>query len=333
MREVASEVYTLVEKKSLVLESQSIQVNDDNIVADTVYSAISPGTEKAAWLGKPPLRPSKQYPRLQGYCNLARVKWVGENVEGIQIGDYILTHQSHRSVVVVNKAEVHVRYSQLDDAEQKDICLTYLYHLGYSALKKAEYFPGHKVAVIGCGALGFTTSALLKSFGSRPTIVTGKAELVNEQFVDGGVDVLGKKDVLSCAYKASFDIVINTSDSWEDYVNGLELLRAGGTCVLLGFPGRGENLPSFNPLDSRLMYDKQLSLHYAGYVCESDIDMQDVRFTLKRNMSYLASLILEKKLSTNALNQLVVSYDELDKLYELLTERKTNSLTGILKWL
>ncbi|MEZ9231526.1 hypothetical protein AB4259_10650 [Vibrio amylolyticus] len=332
MKEVVSNVYTLLDREYLTLGEEVLQVDDGKIIADTVYSAVSPGTEKAAWLGKTPLRPCKQYPRLQGYCNLARVRSVGKDVEGIEVGDYILTHQSHRSVVVVNEQDILVRFSQLDEEHQKDVCLTYLFHLGYSALLKSEFFPGHKVAIIGCGALGYTTASLLSSFGAKPTIVTSKTELAVDKFSGDSVSVLNKKEALAPSANSGFDIIINTSDSWEDYVIGLELLRAGGVCVLLGFPGRGESSPDFNPLMSRLMYDKQLSVRYAGYVCESEQNMQDVRFTLKRNMNYLASLILDKKLSTSALNQLVMPFSELSDLYQLLVKRETNSLTGILKW-
>ncbi|EKF9802110.1 putative Threonine dehydrogenase-dependent dehydrogenase [Vibrio cholerae] len=332
MKKINSYIYTLLDKEKLILERKTLLANENKIVADTIYSAISPGTEKAAWLGKPPLRPGKQYPRLQGYCNLAKVRWVGEEVKNICVDDYILTHQSHRSLVTVTEQEVLVKFSNLNEDDKINVCLTYLYHLGYSALIKAEYFPGHNVAIIGCGALGYTTAALLNAFGAKPTIFTDRVDTVQKIFSHTPQHIVSKSDFTVKKLKESFDIIINTSDSWDDYLIGLELLRSGGTCVLLGFPGRGEDLPHFNPLMSNLMYDKQLSIRYAGYVCESEQNMQDVRFTLKRNMKYLSSLILDGRLITSALNQLILPSDKLSDIYTILSGNNSLSLTGILKW-
>ena len=147
----------------------------------------------------------------------------------------------------------------------------------------------------------------------------------------------GKRFVLTVKSKQTsnfgkFDLIISTSDTWEDYLLSLELLREGGTCVLLGFPGRGKNPPEFNPLDSRLLYDKQLSIKYAGYVTESDVSKMDVRFTLKRNMNYLANLILQGKLDTKGLSSNVIGWIDLEKAYKALENRVGNDFTGVLKW-
>ncbi|MDB9957976.1 hypothetical protein OAD42_02705 [Oceanospirillaceae bacterium] len=48
MKEVISKVYILHEKQKLVLEEQVLSVSDNSIVAETGYSALSHGTEKAA---------------------------------------------------------------------------------------------------------------------------------------------------------------------------------------------------------------------------------------------------------------------------------------------
>ena len=79
----------LVETKT---KSELIAKKED-IFAETVYSVISTGTELAAWGGAEPLRPTQNvYPRLLGYYNIACVKDVGSNVNGIKIGDHVLTH-------------------------------------------------------------------------------------------------------------------------------------------------------------------------------------------------------------------------------------------------
>src|SRR5688572_21668827 len=44
-------------------------ITEDQLLARTEFSAVSLGTEMAAYSGEPPLRPGIIYPRLVGYCN------------------------------------------------------------------------------------------------------------------------------------------------------------------------------------------------------------------------------------------------------------------------
>jgi hypothetical protein len=58
----------------------------DQINCETIFTAISPGTELAAYTGVEPLRPGRQYPWLQGYCNVACVTDVGASVTSVRPG-------------------------------------------------------------------------------------------------------------------------------------------------------------------------------------------------------------------------------------------------------
>lgn len=326
-------VYQLQAPKKLELIEENIDsIGETQICAETFYSAISPGTEIAAWQGKPPLRPSKVYPRLQGYCNLARVIKVGKKVSTVSEGDWVLTHQSHRSHILINESDVLVGFSELTTEQAKRVVTTYLFHLGYSALLTGGYFPGHNVSIIGLGALGYTTASLVELFGGKPHIIssqTGRESVFNSDYVSISSREFMENDD---SRLENYDITILTSDRWEDYLLSLKLLKLGGTGVLLSFPGRDLPLPSFNPLDSSLLYDKQLSLKYAGYVTEKDVSDIDVRFTLKKNMNYLSQLILDGRLKTEALSNYVRKWDELDSMYEELSTRKVTEFTGILEW-
>ena len=188
-----SKIYELQNSRSLALiEEEITEPNDSELVAETVYSAISPGTELAAWKGMPPLRPSRIYPRLVGYCNVARVTKVGTQIDRIEIGDWIITHQSHRNCFKVDQRDVLVSFKDLTDEEARIISTTYLYHLGYSALLKGEYFPGHKVGVVGLGTLGYTTASLVSAFGGAPVVFTNQ-QRNNEAFKRQTVCINGKK--------------------------------------------------------------------------------------------------------------------------------------------
>jgi len=324
-----STVIQLSNKRTIeFVEKELIDPESNEIQGQTLYSAISPGTELAAWQGKAPLRPSKMYPRLLGYCNLAKVLQVGECVEGVAVGDYILTNESHRSHFNIPASKILCSLASDQVSNLISLSTTYLFHLGYSALMKAEYFPGHKVAVVGFGALGYCTGELLHTFGASPVVFSS---MDRSRAVSFNKTTVKSKTNQQAEYE-KFDIVINTSDSWDDYLLSLELLKVGGICLLLGFPGRGLSSPSFNPLDSRLLYDKQLQIRYAGYVPECDVAESDIRFTLKRNLSYLSSLIVAGRLDTSCLTSLVKGHLDIEHMYTVLSETNKKHFSGVLKW-
>jgi len=333
-------VYRLTAPRALELRDEELgdrPVAAHEIEAVTIYTAVSPGTELAAWSGKPPLRPSNPYPRLVGYCNLARVVGVGNDAGGIREGDHILTHQAHRSAFRAPAAEVLLVVRDRPDHVLRSVTTTYLYHLGYVALLSGGFVPGHEVAVVGLGALGFTTASLLAAMGGRPVVLTGRTEELRGS-VSPRVRVASKtgpfpSEVAPPAELGGFDLVINTSDGWSDYFLCLEIARKGGTVVLLSFPGRGQPLSDRNPLDSRLLYDKQLTIRQVGYVPELDVAPIDVRFTLKRNLRYLAGLIEDGRLDPGPLVGMTAGWEELNEVYRRLSIRKPGAYSALLEWL
>lgn len=321
--------YELLEPRRLVKKEVFIgSLADKNIQAETVYSLVSPGTEIAAWKGLPPLRPSKQYPRLMGYCNIARITKVQNTKLDLKIGDYILTHQSHRSCFGVTDEDIICSFRDLSDNDLKSLATTYIFHLGYMALLNGSYFPGDKVAVVAYGAIGYATAQLVKAFGGKPYIFSDHLNST-----DSSMRVYKKSDeALDDGLDGCFDIVINNSNSWDDHFLSLKLARVKGCVVMNGFPGREDDLPGANPLASKFFYDKQLTLKHSGFVFEGDISPADIRYNLKRNMEYLSQLILLNKVEVDKLIDSVYDSDDLDRLYKDLESRKIQNYSGVLKW-
>ena len=80
-------------------------MKEGQLLCETLVTAISPGTELAAYLGAPPLRPGVVYPRFVGYCNVARVLHPSSS-SGYETGDRILTFTSHRSHFIIGADDV-----------------------------------------------------------------------------------------------------------------------------------------------------------------------------------------------------------------------------------
>jgi NADPH:quinone reductase-like Zn-dependent oxidoreductase len=335
--------YKLTAPRTLVREENQFDLSSvpsDSLVAQTLYSVLSPGTEVAAWVGKPPLRPSTVYPRVLGYCNVARVRaigaQIGAQITDLKIGDIILTQQCHRSAFCVQQKDVMLSINGNSSPElQRRLAVSYLYHLGYMALLDGGFRPGYEVAIVGFGALGFTAASLVSAYGGRPHIISGRA--IDDTSRDSiphasfyGKDI--KDGKLICPDMGGVDLVINTSDAWSDYSLSLNLVRRGGTVALVGFPGRGLPAPEFNPLNSQYLYDKAITIKQIGHVFDLEVPPIDARFTLKRNIAHLYSLLKDGRLNPSPLINTQRSSDELAESLNFLEHRPTTAKSVLLAW-
>lgn len=334
-----SMIYELASPKVLIVKEQQINTNSldsKSVFAKTLFSAISTGTELAAWAGKPPLRPSVAYPRLVGYCNVAQVQAVGSAVNDLVEGDVILTHQSHRSSFCCSRQDVLFKTRDISEASQRRLATTYLYHLGYSALLEGGYRPGFEVAIIGFGALGFASASLVSAYGGTPVIFSGRSNtralLEHIPFAQSFNKTQGRIPYPSDVGLDGADLVINTSDSWADYELSLNIVRRGGSIILLGFPGRGMALPVFNSLDSKYIYDKTITIRQAGHVPDLDVPPIDLRFTLKRNVAHIYSLLESGRVDALPLSKTSYPWGNLQAAYEFLEGRPEDALSAVLDW-
>lgn len=324
-----SNTYWLTGPRALECRSEDLPHEPvaGHFAATTLYTAVSPGTELAAFRGDPPLRPMKVYPRLVGYCNVARVVVCGEGVANLQPGDLVLSGQSHRSHFHAPARDIWMKIPP--DTDLVAASTTYLFHLGYAALLRGDYTPGHRVAVVGLGPLGLMTTALLGAFGS-PCDVYSDQESARACALRFGARAAYAKE--AAPDDGNADLVVSTSNRWPDWELSLKLARPGGTVVVLGFPGRGQPPPTFNPLDSRYLYDRQLTIRAAGYVPDAEVSAQDIRFTLKRNCAYLGEMIRAGRLPGRACVSEVARWDRLAELYARMCDSRGAFVTAVLDW-
>lgn len=307
----------------------------DELVGETLVTVISPGTEMAAYSGAPALRDGVVYPRLVGYCNVARVLAVGSRVGAVRQGDRVVTFQSHRSAFRCKANAVIAILPESADSARS--AAAYLYHLGYSALLKADFKPGCNVAVVGLGALGIATVSLASVGGGNVVAFSGHASGRARALQAGAKAAWSRDDDWSARLDAEtdgtgIDIVVTTSNDWRDWQLALQLARREGVVAVLGFPGRGAPLPDFNPLASKYFYVKQLRLIACGFSPECDAPAYDVRFTLKRNMAYLLGLIDSGRLNTAALVTETRNWRDIESVYRRLAAREPELVTAALQW-
>lgn len=307
------------------------------ITCATIASVISPGTELAAWRGAPPLRPGSAYPRVQGYCNVARIEAVGAKVEGYAPGDRVLTLQSHRSHFACAAQEVYFTLDPGMDAAQ--IATSYLFHLGYNAILRSGARAGHRVAIIGLGVLGLSSVAMAGLAGAQVYALSSHpSSLAIARDAYGATGVYTRADRARLAHdlggggSGGADIIILTTSGWEDFQLALEIAGQNAVIACLGFPGREQAPGAFNPLASEYFYTKQLRIESVGLSPLENDPRGFNRFNLRDNIGFIARAIAEGRVDPAPILSGVYPAHELARAYTALSVRKDNAITYQLDW-
>ena len=300
------------------------------LLCETLVTAISPGTELAAYAGQPSLRPGVTYPRLQGYCNVARV--LESRAEDFAPGDRVLSFTSHRSHFVLPATSV--LYTLPEEADPGAITCTYLYHLGYNAVLRGGVCAGSRVLVVGLGVLGLTTLAMAAIAGADVYALSDQPQSARIAIELGASKVFARReeDALNAVLASGADVVVTTVNGWDDWQAALRLAGQNGTIACLGFPGRGQGAPEANPLDSQYFYMKQLRIEAVGASPEYDDSRHFLRFNERANIAWLARLIGEGRLNPAQIVSGRYRGQDIARAYQDLMARKDNALTYLLDW-
>jgi threonine dehydrogenase-like Zn-dependent dehydrogenase len=311
-------------------------VRPGHLYAETLYSGLSIGTETAAYTGQPPLRAGVAYPRLLGYCNVAVVREIEPEGSKLKVGDVILTTQSHQSGFICHESEV---LAQLPPGVNlHGASLSYLAFLGASSLQKARYRAGEWVTVMGLGPIGLAALKWLACSEAK-TVAIGRRVARLEMARGAGAalcvdsdDAALLKSVRDLTAGRGSDIVLTTVNSWGMWRLALELAREHGRIAVLGFPGRGEPVPSQNPLDSALFYVKQLSILACGQVSEWDAKEVDALKARQDLIGSMVNLMQEKRLDLTDLISDIVPFRDLESMYLKAATEKDHFITAVLAW-
>ena len=317
------------------LDSNNLE--PDQLYVETDVTALSTGTDLGNYLGDSTYVPdAPDYPRPVGYSNVGTVKRVGSAVKEIKPGRRIFSRYPHRSAFIARESEV---LTPLPDGLSSEVAtLAYLTHLGLASLRQARYEAGENVAVVGLGVIGLATVGLARAMGAK-VVGIANSSIRCEAALQVGADAafessdsnLGERldEVFG---KVGADIVILTANPWPAYRLSVDIARQGGRVSILGFPGRFESAPDFNPLDPSWFYAKQLTLLGAGLAPGSDCPPDELRFNLRRNLQYIIDLMAGNQLRLESLITHRLPADRMQEAYELAKEHSKDLIAAVFDW-
>ncbi|MDI9244999.1 bi-domain-containing oxidoreductase [Marinobacter sp. CHS3-4] len=331
------------------------------VVVNTSHTLVSAGTErmlvdfgKASWVDKARQQPDKvrmvldkvrtdglattidavqsklDQPLALGYCNVGKVAEVGAGVDGIALGDRIVSNGGHAQVVCVPK---NLSAKIPDSVTDEQASFTVLAAIGLQGIRLANPTLGECVVVTGLGLIGLLTVQMLRAQGCRVLgidLEPARLEMA-KRFGAEVVNPGAGEDVLSAA--ASFsrgrgvDAVIITAStrSNEPVSQAANMCRKRGRIVLVGVTGLELSRADF--------YEKELSFQvscsygpgrYDPAYEESgqDYPIGYVRWTEQRNFEAVLDLMASGALDVDPLISHRFTLEQAEEAYDLLSSGK-----------
>lgn len=330
-----------------------------HLLIQTTASLISSGTErmlvnfaKSSLLGKAQQQPDKVkqvidkiktdglFPTLHsvfarldeplplGYCNCGKVIEIGNDVEGFEIGDRVVSNGPHAEVVCIPK---NLCAKVPDNVSDEQAAFTVLASIGLQGIRLIKPTLGETIAVYGLGLIGLISAQLLKASGCKVIgidIDKNKIELAKELGIDvisalDGTDVVGNAIALSGGI--GLDGVLITASAKEDSIvhSSAQMCRKRGRIVLIGVVNL--NLTRSDFYEKELSFQVSCSYGPGRYdkIYEDkgwDYPLPFVRWTENRNFQAILQSLSDGNLRVDSLISDRIPINDAAKAYQMLTD-------------
>ena len=157
----------------------------DEVLVETICSAISAGTEMMIYRGQFPnnvdainsISSGLHYPTSYGYASVGRVTEIGKSVDGEWENRLVFSFQTHTSHFITKpKSLIPIPASLSPEAA----CFLPNMETAVNLVQDAAPILGERVLVLGQGVIGLLTTALLKEFPLE-TLVTADHYLLRRE--------------------------------------------------------------------------------------------------------------------------------------------------------
>ncbi|MFN8488054.1 MAG: zinc-binding alcohol dehydrogenase [Caldilineaceae bacterium] len=305
----------------------------------TLITGVSTGTERTLYTYTDPhwsevIRGPLPYD--MGYNNIGVVTEVGSQVTRFKPGDRVYSIAPHTTEDIFEEEGVIAKVP--DGVAAEDAVFTHLFSLGLHALRRGDFTPGARVAVIGMGVIGLCTVALAKAIGAQ-VLAVGRGAARLEVARQLGADLVLDDAAPDFAQQAAsfggpdgIDIAVLIGSTWSALRSACKMLRHGGTVSLIGFPGVEVVPADFNPFDAEWFYWKQLTYASVSFVPRKPYPVQEVRWTLVRNYEYLLYLMQQGKLSIAPMITDRCPYTDYKRMYERMAAGDRDLIGLIFTW-
>ncbi len=323
-------------KRSVTLEDFELdeKLNANEILLETDYSLISPGTEGAGYTG---LESGTRFPHGSGYTAIGEVLKVGEKVKKCAVGDLVFCYTPHASIAKTNRVFLAFKPPLACDA--KLVPFVRMATVAMTALRVSAAEFGDTVVIIGLGLVGNSAAQLFSLAGMKVIGVErvearleiarkcGIQHLINPD----AADVLERVIALTDGEKA--EVTVEAIGNPRLVEMAYQLTRAKGEVILLGSP-RGEFITNATAL---LNYSHSIglgaiTLRSAHEWVYPVVHTAEAKHSLERNSRIVHSLMIDGKFNVAELLTHVINPEDAQAAYDGLTDRKDEYLGVVMDW-
>jgi threonine dehydrogenase-like Zn-dependent dehydrogenase len=227
-----------------------------SVVARSICSLVSPGTELAIYTGKHmgfslPEPPFPLIPHRPGYALVGEVAALGSAVQGLSVGKRVLMEAGHGTMAIAD-TRTHAVVPVPAGVPSVGAPLARMAGIAFTALRLAPPQLGDQVVVLGLGLVGLFAGQLFRLAGGRPVLGVDRlpARLkLAEEFSIVPVDT-SCQELLPALRGAlgsrGADIVVEATGSPALVAPALDCARREGTVVLLGSTRGPANLDVYS---------------------------------------------------------------------------------------
>lgn len=301
----------------------------DQLLIRTRTTLISPGTERAFFLGLP--NTPQQYPHHPGYSNIGEVIACGEQVTGWVPGQRVANTGGHAAYVTVNAQKcVPVPDGITDEAAN----FFNLASIAMQGVRKARVELGEPVVVLGTGLIGLLAGQLAKFNGGLPVILVDTDErrlaFARQVAVDATVQVteqLTEHIAYHCEGEGAA-VVIEATGHPEAIPIAFQLASPGGRVILLGSTrGETEQVNFY-----RDVHRKGLTIIGAHDIARPKVESHAGWWIAQEDQRVALKLLAAERLLVQPLITHRFAWHEAPQAYERLKAWDVNTLGMILQW-
>ena len=318
---------------SMVQATDVKEPDQNQILIQTLYTIISPGTELAIyrddfW---------STLPYFPGYGAVGKVLQVGSDVSHVHEDDQLFCYNGHAQYSLTDAAQPICVFSET--ADPKQIVFTRMAAVSMTALRVSPPELGDWVAIQGLGLVGNFAAQLFALAGAR-VIVIEPAEARREQAQACGIEhILDPSDgdlkatVMALTDGEGVRTLVEATGIPALVEPGCALIAKGGEIVLLGSP-RGELQGNVTSLLNQihLWGNGCITLKGAHEWRYPRLREPNVKHSIQRNCEVIIDLIERKKLIVDPLLTHVVPPDQCQVMYQGLRHQPNAHLGVLLDW-
>jgi L-iditol 2-dehydrogenase len=299
------------------------------VLIQTEVTLISPGTERAFFLGLP--NAEGRFPAYPGYSNVGRVIALGEGVTDLGVGDRVASGTSHASHTVARTERCWRVPEGLDPTQ------AVFFSLGAIALqgvRKARVEMGEAALVLGLGLIGNLALQFARLNGAFPALGldpdAGRREIARTCGADACFDptAADTEAALATATEERGPAVVIEATGFPEVVNEAFARAAFHARVVLLASTRGLTEANFY----RDIHKKGLSVLGAHASTIPPRDSSPGFWTLRDDTRVVLRLLAAGRLRVDPLISEVAPAEEAPRLYEQLGSWRKDALGMLLRW-